>query len=69
MNGLPTTQRHRDLNTHLSNILHQYLLAVDALHDNALADISRNLSLIQNATIDCFRIQIDYKIKYGRGDK
>jgi len=69
MPEIATTKRHRELNTHLSDILHQYLLAVDALHGNALADITDNLSLIQHATIECFRVQIDYKIKHGRGDK
>ncbi len=54
-------RRHRDLNIHLSNILHQYLLAVDALHDNALADIENNLSLIQSAVFHCRHIMLDYK--------
>lgn len=69
MPDLPADKRHQDLNNHLSEVLHQYLLAVDSLHDNPLADITDNLSLIQTATIDCFRIQIDYKIKHERGNK
>ena len=69
MNGLATTKRQQDLNIHLSNILHQYLLCVDALHGNALADIEDNLSTIQSAVFACRHIMIDYKISHLGGDK
>ena len=62
-------KRHRDLNIHLSDILHQYLLAVDVLHDNPLADITDNLSRIQTAILECHRIMVIYKCDHERSDE
>jgi len=64
---IATTKRHRELNCHLSDILHQYLLACDALHDNALADIENNLSLIQSAVFKCRHTMRVYKKDHKGG--
>jgi len=69
MSTMPAYKRHQELNCHLSNILHPYLLAVDALHDNVLADIENNLSLIQMAILKCRVIMLDYKRDHERGDE
>ena len=69
MPTLPADKRQRDLNCRLSDVLHQYLLACDALHDNALADIENNLSLIQSAVFQCRHIMLDYKKDHEGSDE
>ena len=66
MPTLAATKRQQALTIQLLDILHEFLLAVDSLHVSLLADITDNLSVIQKATIECYRIQIDYKVKYER---
>jgi len=62
-------KRHQDLNCQLSEILHQYLLACDSLHDDPLADISNHLTVIQKAIIKCHNITLDYGITHRGGAK
>jgi len=64
---LPATKRHQDLNCHLSDILHQYLLACDALHNHPLADIEDNLSTIHLAVLRCRFIIANYKKEHEGG--
>ena len=67
MNEHATTNRHRSLNNQLSEILHQYLMAVDSLHDNPLGDIEANLSRIEEAILSCRHIMLEYKKDYKGG--
>ena len=67
MNEIALDKRRNALNNQLSEVLHHYLLACDALHKDRGADIGHNLSSIQSATIDSYRIMIDYTVEYGRG--
>ena len=64
MDEIAKEKRHHALNTQLSEVLHQYLLACDALHLDRCADIGNNLNAIQSATIECYRIMVDHKIKH-----
>jgi len=66
---IAATKRHRNLNIHLSDILHQYLLACDSLYDDPLADIDDHLSLIQKAVFKCRHIMLDYKEDHEGGAK
>jgi len=61
MDDIAKEKRHQELNNQLSEILHQYLLACDALHKDRCADIGDNLITIQRATLACHRIMGVYK--------
>ena len=69
MATIAATKRHQDLNIHLHAILHQYLLAVDVLHDNPLADIDDHISLMQKALWRCRYTMSGYKRDHEGRDK
>lgn len=69
MPNITADERARNLNHYLSDILHQYLLACDFLHDDPLADIHDNLMAISKATYECHRIIVNHRRYHKGSDK